>query len=155
MVSHTPNPSAGGRTGTFLFILGIFSILIGMAYIATATSPAVDLAFSWLPQSMDANELAWLWLLSGIIQIAASIFADTHRKLVPIGYSAGVVVPGLWGMIFLLSGLFGNPYGVARGLIYMFVATIVWYLAGWSNPHSVTYKSLADSLKRGRDNAAN
>ena len=125
-----------GRRGGILFIAGLSYILIGGANIVTKPSISLDLAFSWIHTT--ATTLGWMWVVAGVVMLIGGAISAGHSTLESAGYVTSLIPPFVWSFIFCGSYLFGNPYGLRGGVVYLFVAILMYYIAGW--PNTVTLK---------------
>ena len=128
-----------GRRGGLLFIAGLSYILIGVANIVTKPSISLDLAFSWISHpTITATTLGWMWVVAGVVMLIGGAISAGHSTLESAGYVTSLIPPFVWAFIFCGSYLFGNPYGLRSGFVYLFVAILMYYIAGW--PNTVTLK---------------
>ena len=125
--------SIDGRRGGFLTLVGMAWLIIGMVNLATPSSRSVDLAFSWVHFG-GAAELAWVWMLGGLLALLIGLTSASRPRLETLGFLCILLPPVGWGFIFCVSTLFGNPYGLRGGVIYLAVAGILLYTSGWANP---------------------
>lgn len=128
-----------GKRGGILLISGLHYILIGLTNILTSESRSLDLAFQWLPAHLNANELGWLWIVSGVLQVAASLFPRKCQACESAGFVSAIVTASLWSLIFLISTVFGNPYGARGGVAYGLVAVLMYYVTSWPNPMTIKH----------------
>ena len=122
-----------GRRGGFLFLASLSYISIGVANVITIPSPAVDLAFAWVPYRINGPTLGWLWIIVGLFMAVSGIISAGHSKLEAFGYVSSLIPPFIWAFIFCGSYLFGNPYGLRGGVVYLFLSIAMFYIAGWPN----------------------
>lgn len=122
-----------GRRGGFLFLAGMVYMLIGLANVVSKPSARLDLIFAWLPAHASARSLGWIWIIAALVMLCAGIFSVGHSKLEATGYVVSLLPPFMWGFIFSGSALFGNPYAIRDGLVYLFMSLSMYYTAGWPN----------------------
>ena len=120
-----------GRRGGFLFLASLSYVAIGLANVITKPSHAVDLAFAWI--RISGPVLGWLWIIVGLFMAVTSLISAGHSKLEAFGYVSSLVPPFIWAFIFCGSYLFGNPYGLRGGAVYLFLSIVMFYIAGWPN----------------------
>ena len=120
-----------GRRGGFLFLASLSYVSIGLANVITRPSPAVDLAFAWI--RISGPVLGWLWIIVGLFMAVTSLISAGHSKLEAFGYVSSLIPPFIWAFIFCGSSLFGNPYGLRGGVVYLFLSIVMFYIAGWPN----------------------
>lgn len=120
-----------GRRGGFLFLASLSYVAIGLANVITKPSHAVDLAFAWI--RISGPVLGWLWIIVGLFMAVTSLISAGHSKLEAFGYVSSLVPPFIWAFIFCGSYLFGNPYGLRGGVVYLFLSIVMFYIAGWPN----------------------
>lgn len=125
--------SMDGRRGGFLFLAGMVYMLIGIVNVVSIPSAKLDLVFAWLPNHVSAKSLGWIWILAALIMVTGGVFSSKHSKLESAGYVVSLLPPFVWGFVFAGSALFGNPYALRDGLVYLFMALAMYYTAGWPN----------------------
>ena len=133
--------SMDGRRGGFLFLAGIVYMLIGIVNVVSIPSHRMDLIFAWLPNHVSAKSLGWVWILAALVMLAGGLLSAAHSKLESAGYVVSLLPPFVWGFIFAGSALFGNPYALRDGLVYLFMALSMYYTAGW--PNSIVVRGVA------------
>lgn len=126
--------SIDGRRGGLLTFLGLGYLVMGLINLGTPDSLSVDLAFAWLPQHLNANELSLVWIFCGIGMASISLVSSRWPALETWGFIASIISPMVWGLIFVFSTIFGNPYGLRGGAAYLTIAISLVYIAGWPNP---------------------
>ena len=127
-----------GRRGGFLLLAGLSYIAIGISNVMMKPSASLDLAFAWLPHQFNSKSLGWIWILSGLFILIASLVSAKYSKLEATGYVMSLLPPFIWALIFGISHLFGNPYGIRSGVVYLSISILMYYVAGW--PDSVTLR---------------
>lgn len=126
--------SINGRRGGILFLLGLTYFLAGVFYLATPDFPPSDRAFNLLPEYLNANELGWVWLVAGLWMTPIALFGLKSPGWEASGFVAAIIPPSVWGFVFYISSLFGNPFGFREGSIYFILMVVTLYISGWSNP---------------------
>ena len=122
-----------GRRSGFLLIAGLGYVVIGIINVATKTSMSSDLAFAWLPDHLSSKTLGWVWITIGLTMAITSLVSAAHSKLESTGYVVSLIPPFIWAFVFIVSQLFGNPYGAREGAVYFLISILMYYAAGWPN----------------------
>lgn len=126
-----------GRRGVFLVLFGGVYLLIGYSYLTVAASSrllvkhALRLALNVAPLPV----YGWLWITAGTVAVISGLFTITSPRR-PIGFTAAVVMPALWTVVYFAAWIDGDvPRGWVSALLFGLLAAAVWVVAGMSDPH--------------------
>lgn len=126
-----------GKRGSFLLFGGGAYLFIGLSYVLATTAGRVA-AFSWLPSPLNSQNLGWVWVASGVLVTTAAVLSKPWRRLEAVAFSALMLCPGLWVLIFGMSTVLGvHPHGWVSAIAYGLISAWVWVVSGWDNPTPV------------------
>lgn len=123
-----------GKRGSFLLVGGVAYAFIGLSYVITVR-PEREAAFSWLPTVITPHLVGIMWLLVGVCVAMSSLFSRNHRGLEPMAFSALMLCPSAFVVVFLVATFTGaHPDGWISAGVYCLMCLWVWIVAGWENP---------------------
>ena len=152
-----------GKKHSMLWMSGIGYISIGIVWMITGTSPEKDPAFDWLKlvfgEQAEAEYISLIWIVCGFIQLIPATLPSTRDKPVrrpaSLGWGAALFAPTLWSVIYFVSVLYGNAYGVRHGAVFALFAVVAWEISGWEEPRlSITVDNFMAAVEEDRKHAA-
>lgn len=133
-----PRPIAkhlDGFRGAFILILTAPWIAVGLSYVLIST-PTRSMAFSYLPDFLNENELGWAWVLAGIIMLICAWRGKAEPKFTTVGFLVAVAPPALWACLFFMAWVTGVlPTAIVSVVMYGTFACLIVFCSGWPNPH--------------------
>ena len=123
---------------TFLLFTAIVWAAIGTSYALGATTASRKYGFSWLPESIDASELGWAWIIAAILAVIA-VVRWRDKRLEALAFGAILVPPSIFSLTFLVAFLVGaHPLGWISAISYGAFAGFVLMAAAWPDPPART-----------------
>lgn len=124
-----------GKRGAFLLVGGIAYLFIGLSYVVTST-PSREAAFQWLPQVLTPGLLGYLWVMCGVWTAVVALVSRHHERWENAAFASLMLCPMSWVVIYTGASVFGtHPHGWVSAVAYGLMATWVWVVSGWDNPH--------------------
>lgn len=149
-----------GRKHSMLWLSGFGYIVIGMTWMITGLVTPIDPAFDWLKLYIgswgEPENLAWIWVIAGCIQMLPAILPTVRRTTIDrpmaFGFGAAILAPSLWAAIYMLSGSHGYVYGPRHGVVFLIMAVIAWEVSGWEEPSAaVRVHGIINAIKEETD----
>src|SRR5699024_5407203 len=107
-----------GFRGSFILMISTPWILVGLSYILMST-PGRSLAFSYLPELANENELGWVWVLSGLLLILCAGLGKRRPRWTTLGFLVAMAPPTLWAALFLIAFAIGvAPTAIVSVVMY-------------------------------------
>jgi len=121
------NLKINGRRGAFQLVSAGVYLIVGASFLLTPGAGTRQTSLRWLTEYVPLEPFAALWVLAGLLGIV-SAFQCRPRDW--FGFAALVFAPGVWGALFFIGAITGNPAAFNSAAVYWLFAALSMIVAG-------------------------